>query len=259
MTILDWGLGKFELIAPQLLPAAHAAVELAAVRPGAHVVDVGCGSGNAALLAARPDVLVTGVDPAPRLLDVARSRAAAQGLDIDFVAGDAAAIPLPDGAADVVMSVFGVIFAPDPAAAAAELARITAPTGQIVVTAWLPGGFLTRFGEVLMSAVVRATGFQPPQPFAWHDRDAVAALVAPHGFEVTVHEHELAFTAKSVEDYWETQVMDHPMSIVNAPLLHQHGLFEDTKQEALSVLAASNEDSSAFRASAPYVVITAQR
>jgi ubiquinone/menaquinone biosynthesis C-methylase UbiE len=259
MTILDWGLGKFELIAPQLLPAAHAAVELADVRQGAHVVDVGCGSGNAALLAARPGVLVTGVDPAPRLLDVARGRATAQGLDIDFVAGDAAAIPLPDGSADVVMSVFGVIFAPDPAAAAAEMARITAPTGQIVLTAWLRGGFLELFGEVLMSAVVRATGFQPPQPFAWHDRDTVAALVQPHGFEVVMHERELTFTAKSVEDYWQTQVIDHPISTLHTPVLQQHGLFEEAKEQALSVLAASNEDSSAFRASAPYVVITAQR
>jgi ubiquinone/menaquinone biosynthesis C-methylase UbiE len=79
-------------------------------------VDLGCGTGNAALLAAGRGARVTGVDPAPRLLDVARARAAERGLDATFAHGEAGDLPLEDGEVDVVLSVFGVIFAPDPRA-----------------------------------------------------------------------------------------------------------------------------------------------
>ena len=74
MSTFDWGLGRYEDTAAQLEPAARAVVERAAPAAGEHVVDVGCGTGNAALLAAERGARVTGVDPAPRLLDVARER-----------------------------------------------------------------------------------------------------------------------------------------------------------------------------------------
>src|SRR5262249_38420696 len=136
----DWGLGNYERTAGQLAPAARTVVEVAAPVAGEHAVDVGTGTGNGALLAAARGARTTGVDPAPRLLEVARGRAASAGLDITFAPGDAASLPLGDGEADAVFSVFGVIFAPDPAAAAAELARVTAPAGRIVFSAWLPEG-----------------------------------------------------------------------------------------------------------------------
>jgi len=124
---LDWSLGRYERIAEQFLPAARVLVESAAPGPGERVVDVGCGTGNAALLAAALGARVIGVDPASRLLEVAREDAAARGLDAEFAVGDAAELPLDDGSADLVVSVFGVIFAPDAAAAVAELARVTPP------------------------------------------------------------------------------------------------------------------------------------
>lgn len=136
---VDWGVGHYEQTASQLLPAAELLVEQAAPLAGTRVVDVGCGTGNAALLAAARGARVTGVDPALRLLEVARRRAAAAALEVTFLTGEAAALPLPDNSADVVLSVFGVIFAPDPQAAAAELARVTAHDGRILLTAWIPG------------------------------------------------------------------------------------------------------------------------
>src|SRR4051795_13544273 len=98
---LDWSLGRYEDTALQLLPAARVVVDRAAPSAGDRVVDVGCGSGNAALLAAERGARVTGVDPAARLLDVAREEAAARGLDANFALGEAAALPLADGEADV--------------------------------------------------------------------------------------------------------------------------------------------------------------
>src|SRR3954468_11745360 len=135
---MDWGEGHYEHVAPQLIPAAERVVERLAPQPGEHVVDVGCGTGNAALVAARRGARVTGVDPAARLLELAQAAARAEGLDAEVLQGEAASLPVRDGAADAVLSVFGVIFAPDAERAAAELARATAPDGRIVLAAWLP-------------------------------------------------------------------------------------------------------------------------
>ena len=93
MSTFDWGLGRYEDTATRLEPAARVVVEAAAPVAGERVVDVGCGTGNAALLAAERGASVTGVDPAPRLLEVARAQAAARGLDATFAPGHAAELP----------------------------------------------------------------------------------------------------------------------------------------------------------------------
>ena len=154
----DWSVGRYEETALRLLPAAELLVEEADVRGGDRVVDVGCGTGNAALLAAARGARVAGVDPALRLLEVARERAAAETLNVTFLAGEAAALPLADESADVVLSVFGVVFAPDAEEAAGELARVTASHGRILLTAWIPGGAVSRVNQVAQEAVLRALG-----------------------------------------------------------------------------------------------------
>src|ERR671932_1956249 len=93
---VDWGLGRYESTAERLLPAAHVVVERAALHAGERVVDLGCGTGNAALLAAAQGAEVTGVDPASRLLEVARARAAGEGAEVTFLSGEAASLPVGD-------------------------------------------------------------------------------------------------------------------------------------------------------------------
>src|SRR5215207_6715221 len=95
----DWSLGRYERTAARLEPAAQGMVERAAPQSGERVLDVGCGTGNAALLAAARGARTTGIDPAPRLLEVARQRAAALGLVATFAEGQAAALPVGDGGA----------------------------------------------------------------------------------------------------------------------------------------------------------------
>src|SRR2546421_8721222 len=107
---LDWGVGRYETTAEELRPVAAAVVERAAISPGDRVVDVGCGTGNAALLAALRGARTVGVDPAVRLLEVARARAVESGASATFLQGDAASIPVATDSADVVLSVFAVIF-----------------------------------------------------------------------------------------------------------------------------------------------------
>jgi SAM-dependent methyltransferase len=259
MSTVDWGIGDYEVTAAQLEPAARVLVDHAAPVAGERVVDVGCGTGTAALLAAERGARVTGVDPAARLLEVGRAEAAARGLDATFALGDAAALPLADAEADVVLSAFGVIFAPDPRAAAAELARVTAPGGRIVLSAWIPGGAIgdavRAAGEAVRNALGAPAG---PPPFPWHEREALAELFAPHGFEVTVAEECIAFTGRSPDAFLDQQA-GHPLAVAGRAVLDPRGESEALRARMLAIYEAGNEDPDAFRATSRYVVATARR
>jgi SAM-dependent methyltransferase len=257
---LDWGAGRYETTAEELSPVAAAVVERAAISSGDRVVDVGCGTGNAALLAALRGAQTTGVDPAARLLDVARARAKESGVTATFVLGDAASIPVATASADVVLSVFAAIFAPDPVAAAAEMARVTAPRGRILLTAWIPEGAIQDCVGIFQKAVAVAIGRPAgPPPFAWHEQTALAGLFAPHGFSVAVEPGQLAITASSASEYLEIQGRDHPMSVAGQAVLDSRGAGEVARDRALGVLEAANEDPGAFRVTSRYVVATATR
>ena len=254
---LDWSIGHYEETAEQLLPASEAVIATAALQPGERVVDVGCGTGNAALLAARAGARVTGVDPAARLLDVARAGAAAEGLDATFVSGEAAAIPLDDASADAVLSVFGVIFAPDAEAAAAELARVRAPFGRIVLSAWDPDTAIVRMNGVAADAVRKALGAPAgPLGFAWHEPQALATLFAPHGLQVSVEQHSLAFTGPSAGEYLDRGARTHPMAVFGLGVLEQHGQADVVRARMLDLLEDANEDPDGFRVTGDYVIAT---
>jgi SAM-dependent methyltransferase len=253
-------LGRYESTAEQLLPAARVVVDSAALRPGERVVDLGCGTGNAALLAAACGAQVTGVDPAIRLLDVARERAVREDAKITFLSGEAACVPVDDAGADVIVSVFAVIFAPDAVAAAAEMSRVVTADGRIVVSAWIPQGTMFEFTSAAGGAVREALGAPPPpQPFAWHDRDALSALLAPHGFSVEVEEHSLSFTDTSPAAYLDGESRDHPMAVAGLAVLEGLGQAEALRERLLQILIAGNEDPAGFRTTSRYIVAKARR
>jgi SAM-dependent methyltransferase len=257
---VDWGIGSYERIAGQFQPAAESVVAVAAPVAGERVVDLGCGTGNAALIAARSGAEVLGIDPAPRLLEVAAARARDDGLGISFLPGEAASMPLGDGAADLVLSVFGVIFAPDAAAAAAEMARVTAPDGRIVLSAWIPDGAISEASRIGREAVANALGAPAgPPPFAWHDAGALAELLAPHGFGLSVEKRKLAFTAASPREWVEAESRDHPMRVAGAAVLEPRGEAEAILDRTVEIFEAANEDPEGFRVTSSYVIAMARR
>jgi SAM-dependent methyltransferase len=257
---VEWGAGRYERIAEQLLPAAEAAVELASPREDELVVDVGCGTGNAALLAAERGATVTGVDPAQRLLDVAAASAAERELDATFVRGVADDIPLEDDGADVVLSVFGVIFAPDPAAAAAEIDRVTRPNGRVVFTAWVPGGPISDAIRLARQTLAEIRGDPPPAPpFAWHSLDSLSGLFEPHGFAVSVTEHPLAFHAPSIDEFMRIEGENHPLAIAAQPVLEKAGRAEEVREGMRRIYEEGNEDTEGFRLTSTYVVAELSR
>lgn len=122
-----WTAGDFPKMGVELSIAGELLCESIPVLAGDRVLDIATASGNTALAAARRRAIVTGVDITPALLDRARLRAAAEGLQIDFQEGDATALAFPDVSFDVVMTTFGAIFAPDPERTAAERPASAAP------------------------------------------------------------------------------------------------------------------------------------
>src|SRR5689334_4677924 len=154
-----WAEGDFAMVASIVHYGAETLAESLQILPGEKVLDVACGSGNAALAAARRAWgNTTGVDFVPALLERARERAAAERLEIEFVEGDAQDLPFDDASFDVVMSIYGVMFAPDQEKAASELLRVVKPGGRIGLASWAPDGGLAG----LFMSVFKHTGGPPP-------------------------------------------------------------------------------------------------
>jgi SAM-dependent methyltransferase len=257
---MEWGQGRYEYVAAQLLPAAEVVVDRAAPREGERVVDVGCGTGNAALLAAERGATVTGIDPAQRLLDVAAAQASERGLEATFEVGEAAAIPLPDAIADVVLSVFGAIFAPDPKAAVREMARVLAPEGRMLLAAWIPGGPISQAVRLTRETVAEILEQPPPAPpFAWHDETVLRDLFEPDGLAVSVEEHNISFTAPSAEEFVDRESENHPLAVGARPTVEGAGRADELRQGLLRIYREANEDPSGFRVTSRYVVAEMER
>ncbi len=256
--MIDWDIGHYEQMAVELEPVAEHIVSLAHVQRRERVVDLATGTGNAALLAAGASGLVTGLDTAPRLIDVARDRAVAEGVDASFVVGDIQALPFDDGAFDVALSVFGLIFATDASQAFDEMIRVLGPAGRALFSVWVPAGPIDAMVVTFGRALAAATGRRPHR-FAWHDPDAVSGLAAHHRAQVQIHEGLLRITAASPEAYLEANEQQHPVSVAGRPVLERAGTYGQVRNEALRVLRQGNEDPQAFRVSSPYRVIEVHR
>src|SRR3954468_10874529 len=141
-----------------------------AVPPGTRFLDVGCGSGQLALIAARAGAKVTGCDIATNWIQKARDRAASEGLEITFEEGDAESLPYGDGQFDVVASLIGAMFAPRPELVARELTRVCRPGGTIAMANWTPDGFVGQMFKTI-SKHISPSGM--PSPVLWGDEATV--------------------------------------------------------------------------------------
>jgi len=163
-----WSAGEYDLIAQRIASAGEVVVQAAQIEPGMTVLDVATGTGNAAIPAAKAGGVVTGLDLTPELFGPARKHAEEAGVEIDWVEGDAEALPFEDESFDRVLSVFGVMFAPQQKIAANELARVCKPGGSVVLANWLPGSFIGR----LIGVISRHLPPPPegtPSPLLWGD------------------------------------------------------------------------------------------
>jgi SAM-dependent methyltransferase len=171
-----WSLGDYPTIARDILaPLGPELVAACGVGPGMRVLDVGAGTGNAAIPAALAGAEVVALDPSPELVAIGRDEAIGRQAAVEWVIGDAQALPHADGEFDVVLSCVGAMFAPDHARTAHELTRVCRPGGTIGLIAWEAGGS----GAELMKVVARHAPPPPVgvgSPVAWGDEAHVREL-----------------------------------------------------------------------------------
>jgi ubiquinone/menaquinone biosynthesis C-methylase UbiE len=196
-----WSSGDYSVVGTTLQITGEALCEAVDLRSGERVLDVACGNGNAALAAARRFARVTGVDYVPALLARAGSRATADGLPIELREGDAEALPFPDGAFDVVLSTFGVMFAPDQERAARELVRVCRHGGRIGLASWTPDGFIGQVFRVLGGHVPPPPGLRGPSQ--WGTEERLAELFAGEAREVRTARKEFTFRYRSPSHWVE--------------------------------------------------------
>jgi 2-polyprenyl-3-methyl-5-hydroxy-6-metoxy-1,4-benzoquinol methylase len=171
-----WMAGDFGVVARTIAGGAEEFVEGLEIPAGARVLDVACGTGNLAIPLARGGAVVTGVDIAPNLLVQARERAAAEGVTAVFDEGDAEDLPYADGSFDVVVTMFGAMFAPRPDVVASELARVLKPGGLLAMANWNPASFTGKMFKVGSGHVPPPPGIAPP--VLWGDEVTVRHRLA---------------------------------------------------------------------------------
>jgi SAM-dependent methyltransferase len=156
-----WEKGNFTRIASTMRESGEALVDSLGITPGLDVLDLGCGDGTTAIPAAQRGANVLGVDIASNLVAAGNERARSLGLDnVTFKEGDATDLhELEDDSFDLVISIFGAMFAPKPADVAKEVVRVTRPGGRIVMGNWIPGD------PTLVAQILRiSTAYSPPPP-----------------------------------------------------------------------------------------------
>ncbi|HKQ79227.1 MAG TPA: methyltransferase domain-containing protein [Blastocatellia bacterium] len=166
-----WMSGDFDRIAQSYASGAAEFVARLALQPGERVLDVACGTGNLSFPAARSGAQVIGMDIAPNLLETARVRAQAEGLEIRFDEGDAERLPYEDAAFDTVITMFGAMFAPRPEKAAAELIRVCRSGGRVAMANWTPAGFIGQMFKTISAHVAPPPGIS--SPVRWGDEETV--------------------------------------------------------------------------------------
>ena len=157
-----WASGDYAVIGTTLTIVGESLCEAVDLRAGQTVLDVACGNGAATLAAARRFSKVTGLDYVPALLARAEERARAERLDVALVEGDAEALPFLDRQFDAALSTFGVMFTPDHARAARELARVVRPGGKIGLASWSPDGFVGQLFALVGRTMPPPAGVKSP-------------------------------------------------------------------------------------------------
>lgn len=254
-----WTAGEYAEAAERIVPVGEYLAQRAGAGQGVALLDVATGTGNVSVPAALAGAQVTGLDLTPKLLEKQRERAAAAGVEIELVEGDAEDLPFADGSFDRVTSCFGVMFAPRQPVAVAELLRVTRPGGEIVVAAWTPDGVVGRmFRASAPYMPPPPEGFVPP--VMWGDESHVRGLFADSGAELSFEARTIEFEGPSVEAWVARDETILGPSVMAKAALEQQGRYDELRRDVIALYDEFNAASDgSFRAAAEYLVTVARK
>ena len=196
-----WSSGDYAVIGTTLQIVGESLAEACDLRFDEKVLDVAAGNGNATLAAARRGCQVVSTDYVATLLDRGAERARAERLDVRFQVADAEALPFDDASFDAVLSTFGVMFAPDHASSATEMARVCRPGGRIGLANWTPEGFIGQLFKTLGRHLPPPAGVQPPA--LWGTEAHLRALFGARAATIDVERKIFTFRYRSPAHFIE--------------------------------------------------------
>lgn len=196
-----WASGDYGQIGVRLQSVGESLCEAVDLLSTETVLDVAAGDGNATLAAARRFADVTSTDYVPELLEQGRRRAEAERLPVKFQVADAEELPYPDDSFDVVLSTFGVMFAPNQERVGRELMRVVRPGGRIGLAAWTPEGFIGRLFALVGKFVPPPAGLRSPA--AWGSETRLVELFGPRASDIRTERKTYVFRYRSAEHWVE--------------------------------------------------------
>src|SRR5262249_43711189 len=232
-----WSAGDYEALAPAIEEVGRLVVERAAVDGAAKVLDIACGTGNVSIPAARAGADVTGLDLTPKLLEQARAKAAAAGLDVHWVEGDAENLPFDDDSFDRVLSTFGHMFAPRHRRVADEMIRVCRKGGTIVTATWTPDGTVGQAQRAGASFMPPPPDYASP-PLLWGTEDHVREMFDGAAKAFDFEHHVNWIEADSLEEFTEL-FMDHfPTAVTAHAMLGER--FGELREQMVSIWRNAN-------------------
>ena len=235
-TRATWAAGDFPEVARRYLWAVgERLVRHVGIGLDEDVLDVACGTGNAALRAAQAGGRTTALDLTPELFDAGRVLAAEAGVEIDWVEGDAESLPFDDERFDVVLSTFGVMFAPRHQVTANELIRVLRPGGRFGLANWAPDSPQGDFFRMMGQYAPPPPPFMEP-PLMWGNEEHVRDLFA--GIDVT-----LEFSRESVplspfdtaEEAFDFGAENFGPMVMLRPMVEQQGKWSELQARAIKI------------------------
>jgi SAM-dependent methyltransferase len=234
-----WSAGDYPIVARHLQPIAVETVAAAGVARGDRVLDVATGDGNAAIECARRGAAVVGIDVTPKQIALARQRCVAEGVDVDLRVGDAMALGVEDDSFDVVLSVLGVMFAPDPDVAVAELARAVRPGGVVALASWMVGGWPSAWRECVAEVVPGAVGRSPTDE--WGDAETIARRLTANGLTAEVSRRPFSWTFRSVDAAIDLLSSASPPHVTALAKAAEVGVAEELRMRFGAIVEEANE------------------
>jgi SAM-dependent methyltransferase len=249
-----WDSGDYTDVADRfVIPVGSAALEVADLTPGTELLDVAAGFGNPAIPAAQAGARVTALDLAPSLLEIGRRRALAAGVEIDWVEGDAEALPFSDESFDVAVSVVGVQFAPRHEVVACELARVVRPGGRIVLASWTPRGFIGQFLKTVALRMPKPPEVASPPPL-WGNDEHVRELFAAAGVEFEFELRYAEFSYGSAAGFVDYMAYHYGPLLKARKRLSQEGTWDELRRDLVALCERSNVAMDGFCAPSEYLL-----